>query len=215
MAKRSRSSQHWLERQERDQFSKKARSHGHLSRARYKLEQLDERFRLFFEVRYVLELGGAPGGWTQYIEQKIPQHGRLITVDPLAVKTGQKSIHICGLVGSDLVNRRIAEILNGTKVDIVISDMAPNISGVKERDRAESTKLNLLTVDMVKTYLKETGVVIMKTFQNPQVPILVEEIKNFFSSVRIVKPAASRKESSEVYVVAQGFRSLGGTGGSA
>jgi len=215
MAKRSRSSQHWLERQERDQFSKKARSHGHLSRARYKLEQLDERFRLFFEVRYVLELGGAPGGWTQYIEQKIPQHGRLITVDPLAVKTGQKSIHICGLVGSDLVNRRIAEILNGTKVDIVISDMAPNISGVKERDRAESTRLNLLTVDMVKTYLKGTGVAVMKTFQNPQVPILVEEIKNFFSSVRIVKPAASRKESSEVYVVAQGFRSLGGTGGSA
>ena len=161
-----------------------------------------------------MELGGAPGGWTQYIEQKIPQHGRLITVDPLAVKTGQKSIHICGLVGSDPVNRRIAEILNGTKVDIVISDMAPNISGVKERDRAESLRLNLLTVDMAKTYLKNKGVAVMKTFQNPQVANLVEEIKNSFSSVRIVKPAASRKESSEVYVVAQGFRSLGGPGGS-
>ena len=117
-------------------------------------------------------------------------------------------------MGSDLVNRRIAEMLNGTKVDIVISDMAPNISGVKERDRAENTKLNLLTVEMVKTYLKNTGVAVMKTFQNPQVPILVEEIKNFFGSVRIVKPGASRKESSEVYVVAQDFRSLGGTGGS-
>ena len=212
MAKRSRSSQHWLERQERDQYSKKARSQGHPSRALYKLEQLDERFRLFFEVRYVLELGGAPGGWTQYVEQKIPDKGRLITVDPLDVKTGQKSIHICGLVGSDLVNRRIAEVLNGTKVDIVISDMAPNISGIKERDRAESLRLNLLTVDMAKTYLKNKGAAVMKTFQNPQVANLVEEIKNSFSSVRIVKPAASRKESSEVYVVAQGFRSLGGTG---
>ena len=212
MAKRSRSSQHWLERQERDQYSKKARSQGHPSRALYKLEQLDERFRLFFEVRHVLELGGAPGGWTQYVEQRIPRNGRLITVDPLDVKTGQKSIHICGLVGSDLVNHRIAEILNGTKVDIVISDMAPTISGIKERDRAESLRLNLLTVDMAKTYLKNKGVAVMKTFQNPQVANLVEEIKNSFSSVRIVKPAASRKESSEVYVVAQGFRSMGSTG---
>ena len=212
MAKRSRSSQHWLERQERDQYSKKARSQGHPSRALYKLEQLDERFRLFFEARYVLELGGAPGGWTQYVEQKIPHNGKLITVDPLDVKTGQRSIHICGLVGSDLVNRRIAEVLNGTKVDIVISDMAPNISGVKERDRAESLRLNLLTVDMAQTYLKNKGVAVMKTFQNPQVANLVEEIKNSFSSVRIVKPAASRKESSEVYVVAQGFRALGSRG---
>jgi 23S rRNA (uridine2552-2'-O)-methyltransferase len=166
-------------------------------------------------VRYVLELGGAPGGWTQYVEQKIPHNGRLITVDPLDVKTGQKSIHICGLVGTDLVNHRIAEILNGTKVDIVISDMAPNISGINERDRAESLRLNVLTLGMAKTHLKKKGVVVMKTFQNPQVANLVEEIKNSFSSVRIVKPAASRKESSEVYVVAQGFRSLGGTGGSA
>ena len=212
MAKRSRSSQHWLERQERDQYSKKARSQGHPSRALYKLEQLDERFRLFYEVRYVLELEGAPGGWTQYVEQKIPQNGKLITVDPLAVKTGQNSIHICGLVGSDLVNQRIAEILKGTKVDIVISDMAPNISGIKERDRAESLRLNLLTVDIAKTYLKNKGAAVMKTFQNPQVANLVEEIKHSFSSVRIVKPAASRKESSEVYVVAQGFRSLGSTG---
>ena len=212
MAKRSRSSQHWLERQEKDQYSKKARSQGHPSRALYKLEQLDERFRLFFEVRYVLELGGAPGGWTQYVEKKIPYNGRLITVDPLDVKTGQKSIHICGLVGSDLVDRRIAENVTGTKVDIVISDMAPNISGVKERDRAESLRLNLLTVDMAKTYLKNKGAAVMKTFQNPQVGNLVEEIKNSFSSVRIVKPAASRKESSEIYVVAQGFRSKHSTG---
>ena len=94
MAKRSRSSQHWLERQEKDQYSRKARSQGHPSRALYKLEQLDERFRLFFEARYVLELGGAPGGWTQYVEQKIPHNGRLITVDPLDVKTGQKSIFL-------------------------------------------------------------------------------------------------------------------------
>ena len=115
-------------------------------------------------------------------------------------------------MGSDLVNRRIAEVLNGTKVDIVISDMAPNISGVKERDRAESLRLNFLTVDMAKTYLKNNGAAVMKTFQNPQVANLVEETKNSFRSVRIVKPAASRKESSEVYVVAQGFRALGSRG---
>ena len=209
MAKRSRSSQHWLERQERDHYSKKARAQGHPSRALYKLEQLDERFRLLSEVRYALELGGAPGGWTQYVEQKIPKSGKLITVDPLDVKTGENSIHICGFVGSDRVDRQIDEILNGRRIDIVLSDMAPNMSGIKEYDQAESMKLNFLTIDMVKRHLKNNGTSVLKTFQSPEITNLVEEIKNSFSSVRIVKPAASRKESSEVYVVAQGFRSMG------
>jgi len=209
MAKRSRSSQRWLERQERDHYSKKARAQGYPSRAFYKLEQLDERFRLLSEVRYVLELGGAPGGWTKYVEQKIPKSGKLITVDPLDVTIGENSVHICGLVGSDLVDRQINEILNGTRIDIVLSDMAPKISGVKERDQAESGRLNDLTIDMVKKHVKGGGTAVLKTFQSPQITNLVEEMKNSFSSVRIVKPAASRKKSSEIYIVAKGFRCVG------
>ena len=206
MAKRSRSSKYWLERQKRDQFSKMARMQGYPSRAHFKLKQLDERFRLFIDAKHVLELGGAPGGWTQYIEEKVTKNGRLITVDPLEVKTGANSIHVLGSVGSEFVYQRIDEILNGLKIDVVLSDMAPNISGIRSRDQAESARLNRLTIEMVQRYLKCNGKVVMKTFQSPGIDIFVEEMKNYFSSVRIVKPKASRKMSSEVYVVAMGFR---------
>ena len=209
MTKRSRSSKHWLERQKRDQFSKMARKHGHPSRAHYKLKQLDERFGLFIDAKNVLELGGAPGGWTQYIEEKITRYGRLITVDPLEVKTGENSIHVAGRVGSECVDRRISEILNGLRIDVVLSDMAPNISGIRSRDQAKSARLNDLTIDLVRKYLKSGGSVVMKSFQGPEVVKLVEEMENYFSSVRIVKPEASRKVSSEIYVVAQGFRAAG------
>ena len=107
------------------------------------------------------------------------------------------------------MDRRISEILNGLRIDVVLSDMAPNISGIRSRDQAESARLNDLTIDLVRKYLKSGGSVVMKTFQGPEVVKLVEEMKNYFSSVRIVKPEASRKVSSEIYAVAQGFRAAG------
>ena len=86
---------------------------GYPSRAHFKLKQIDERFRLFFDAKHVLELGGAPGGWTHYVEKKITKNGRLITVDPLEVKTGENSIHVRGSLGSNFVDEQLDEILGG------------------------------------------------------------------------------------------------------
>ena len=205
MSKRSRSSQYWLSRQRKDEYARRARDLGYVSRAHFKLEQLDRRFKLLSGVRYALELGGAPGGWTSFIEDNLLAKGKLITVDPLDVQVGQQTVHIRGYAGTESVDSQIFEILNGMKIDIVLSDMAPNISGIKEKDQSKAAELNLLVLKRARALLKKKGDVVVKSFQNPDLPQFKDEMEKYFDSVRIVKPPASRKESSEVYLVGQGF----------
>ena len=205
MAKRSKSSQHWLERQRRDEYNVRARKLGYVSRAHFKLEQLDRRFKLMSSIEYALELGGAPGGWTSYIEDNIESNGQLITVDPLDVKSGPKTLHIRGLAGTEQVDSQILNFLDGKKIDIVLSDMAPNISGIKIRDQAAVMDLADLALGMSKSLLKGGGAMIVKSFQNPEITGFLQEVKKCFESARIVKPPASRDQSREIYVVAKGF----------
>ena len=205
MAKRSKSSQHWLERQRKDEYNVRARKLGYVSRAHFKLEQLDSRFKLMSGIKYALELGGAPGGWTSYIEDKIESNGQLITVDPLDVKSGPKTLHIRGLAGTEQIDSKILNVLDGKKIDIVLSDMAPNISGIKIRDQAAVMDLAHLAFDMSKSLLKGGGAMVVKSFQNPETPGFLQEVKKYFESARIVKPPASRDQSREIYVVAKGF----------
>ena len=206
MTKRSRSSQHWLDRHRKDEYSRRARKLGHVSRAHFKLEQLDQRFKLLSGVNYALELGGAPGGWTSYIENNLEPNGKLITVDPLEVRSGPKTIHIQGLAGTKQIDSQILDILDGIKLDIVLSDMAPNISGIKIRDQAEAMNLAFLALSKARLLLKKGGALALKSFQNPDISEFLQEVKKCFGSVRIVKPPASRSQSSEVYVVAKAFR---------
>ena len=205
MAKRSKSSQRWLERQRKDEYSVSARKLGYVSRAHFKLEQLDRRFKLMSSIKYALELGGAPGGWTSYIEDNIGSNGQLITVDPLDVKSGPKTLHIRGLAGTEQIDSQILNVLDGQKIDIVLSDMAPNISGIKIRDQAAVMDLALLAFDMSKSLLKGGGAMVVKSFQNPEITGFLQEVKKYFESARIVKPPASRDQSREIYVVAKGF----------
>ncbi len=206
MTKRSRSSQHWLGRHRKDEYSRKARKLGHLSRAHFKLEQLDQRFKLLSGVKYALELGGAPGGWTSYIENSLEPNGKLITVDPLETRSGPKTVHLRGLAGTERIDSQIFDVLDGIKLDIVLSDMAPNISGIKIRDRAEVMDLAFLALSKSRLLLKNGGALALKSFQNPDISEFLQEVKKCFDSVRIVKPPASRSESSEVYIVARTFR---------
>ncbi len=205
MTKRSKSSQHWLERHRKDEYNVKARKLGHVSRAHFKLVQLDRRFKLISGVKYALELGGAPGGWTSYIEDNLELNGKLITVDPLDVKSGPNTLHIRGLAGSEKIDSQIFNVLDGKKIDIVLSDMAPNISGIKIRDQAAVMDLAYLALNMSKLLLKKDGAIVVKSFQNPEINEFLQEVKKYFDSARIVKPPASRDQSSEIYVVAQGF----------
>ena len=209
---KSKSSRRWLDEHFKDKYVKDISDSGYRSRASYKLLEMQKKDSFMRPGMTIVDLGAAPGGWPQIALSVVGAKGKILATDILPMEPITGVDFIQGDFSKEEVFDDLVSRIGDSPVDLVISDMAPNISGVKERDRAESLRLNLLTVDMAQTYLKNKGVAVMKTFQNPQVANLVEEIKNSFSSVRIVKPAASRKESSEVYVVAQGFRALGSRG---
>ena len=130
MAKRSKSSERWLQRQRKDYFVRQAQEGGHNSREHNKLEQIDQRYRIIRPSQRVLELGAAPGGWTHYLENKL-RGGLLIAIDPLPITSGQDTRVIEGMAGEEAVDQEIAEILDGAQLDLVLSDMAPNISGIR------------------------------------------------------------------------------------
>ena len=210
MPKRSRSSQRWLARQKRDGFTKAAKREGRASRAYFKLAQLDERFRLVQAGHWVLELGAAPGGWTQYLQERVTQ-GRVIAVDPLPVAIGGKRVaSISGRLGEAETNRRIEAVLaespRAPALDLVLSDMAPNISGVRATDQAAAIALAGLAVEAAAKWLAAGGGLVVKLMQGEGCDAWVQAAKPAFDQFTLVKPAASRAGSRETYAVALGYR---------
>lgn len=212
MAKRSRSSERWLQRQRRDAFVKRARRDGRVSRAHYKLQQLDERFKLLGKHSQVLELGAAPGGWTDYLGERLTE-GRVIAVDPLPVTvSGNNIVVLDGRIGDPRIDAQLSELLQdqgtGRKsgLDLVLSDMAPNISGVRVADQARTMELVELATDAALEWLKPGGALVVKMTQGDGVETWLEQAKRHFAKVNLVKPAASRPDSRENYAVARGFR---------
>lgn len=205
MAKRSKSSDRWLQRQRKDYFVRQAQDGGQISRAHFKLEQIDKRYRLVQGKQRVLELGAAPGGWTHYLENKL-NGGLLIAVDPLPITSGQHTQVIEGLAGDPAVDEEIERLLDGAQLDLVLSDMAPNISGVRTVDQARAMDLADISLESCQRWLKVGGAMMIKAFQGEGLDDWVAGLRNVFSKVQITKPKASRSESREVFVVAQGFR---------
>ncbi len=205
MSKRSKSSTRWLERQKRDYFVRQAQDNGQISRAHYKLLQIDQRFKLIKPRSKILELGAAPGGWTNYIESKI-SNGLLIAVDPRPITAGMETRVIEGNVGEDAVDRQIAEALDDTRLDLVLSDMAPNISGIRSVDQARSMDLADLAVQASRLWLRSRGVMVIKAFQGEGLDEWVKTLREEFTKVTMTKPKASRADSREVFVVAQGYK---------
>lgn len=210
MPKRSQSSQRWLARQKRDGFTKAAKREGRASRAYFKLAQLDERFRLVQAGHWVLELGAAPGGWTQYLQERVTQ-GRVIAVDPLPVAIGGKRVaSISGRLGEAETNRRIKAVLaespRAPALDLVLSDMAPNISGVRATDQAAAIALAGLAVEAAAKWLAAGGGLVVKLMQGEGCDAWVQAAKPAFDQFTLVKPAASRAGSRETYAVALGYR---------
>ena len=204
--KRSKSSERWLTRQRKDPFAKAAAATGKASRAHFKLEQLDQRFRLLRPGMTVLELGAAPGGWTCYVEEKIRPRGRLIAVDDRPVTTSAGTILIEGLFGTEDTDNIIAKILQDDKVDLVLSDMAPNISGIRTADQARSMELVELSERAAAQWLKPGGALVVKIFQGAGVEEWIRQIRPRFGRFKQVKPEASRADSREMYAVAQQYR---------
>ena len=206
MATRSKSSQRWLKEHHSDPFVKKARAEGMRSRAVYKLEELVARDRLLKPGMVVVDLGAAPGGWSQWVRQELGDSGRVVALDILEMPplAGVEFLH--GDFREDAVLSRLEASLGGKPVDLVLSDMAPNKSGVDAVDMPRAMYLSELAMDFADRHLKVEGAFLIKLFQGVGFDEYVKELRRRYAKVSIRKPAASRKRSPEVYALAQGKR---------
>lgn len=197
----------WRRSQREDFFLKKARGRGLVSRAYFKLQELDAKFDLLKPKQNILELGAAPGGWVRYIEDKLSGHENLyIAVDPSPVKSSGLAKVIRGKSNEPRVSREIEKILGSKKLDLVLSDMAPTISGVKIVDDSASRELAEEALNFASRYMAPGGRIVAKLFQGSEAQNFMAEIKDRFLKVAIVKPVASRSESREIFLLADGFK---------
>ncbi|ALN81808.1 23S rRNA (uridine(2552)-2'-O)-methyltransferase RlmE [Lysobacter antibioticus] len=211
MATRSKSSQRWLKEHFSDPFVKKAKAEGLRSRAAYKLEELVERDRLLKPGMVVVDLGAAPGGWSQWIRQELDslnaaKPGRIIALDILEMPGLAGVEFILGDFREDQVLTQLEQALAGQTVDLVLSDMAPNMSGVDAVDLPRAMHLSELAMDFADRHLRVDGTFLIKLFQGVGFDDYVRELRRRYAKVSIRKPAASRKRSPEVYALAQGKR---------
>ena len=204
MATRSRSSHRWLQEHFSDPFVKKAQAEGMRSRAAYKLEELVARDQLLRPGMTVVDLGAAPGGWSQWVRQALGDSGRVIALDILEMPplAGVEFLH--GDFREDAVLARLEASLDGTPVDLVLSDMAPNKSGVSAVDQPRAMYLSELAMDFADRHLKPGGAFLIKLFHGTGFDDYVRELRRRYAKVAIRKPAASRQRSPEVYALAQG-----------
>lgn len=189
-----------------DPYVRKAQAEGMRSRAAYKLQQLAERDNLFKPGMVVVDLGSAPGGWSQVAGRLVGSEGRVIGVDLLEMLPVPGVRFVQGDFGDDLVLAEVEKLLDGRPVDLVLSDMAPNMSGVASVDQARSIGLAELALDFSINHLKPQGNFLVKVFQGSGFEQLVADIRRCFVQVMIRKPEASRSRSNEVYLVAKSLK---------
>ena len=195
------SANRWLSRQASDPYVKQARTQGYRARAAFKLIELDERDRFFRAGQKVVDLGAAPGSWSQVALQRVGPDGRVVALDILPMDPLAGVEVIQGDFREPEPLERL-ETLVGEQVDLVLSDMAPNISGIVASDQARSMDLAELALEFARQWLAPSGVFVVKLFQGEEFDAFVRETRQLFSHVRLRKPSASRKHSREVYLVA-------------
>jgi 23S rRNA (uridine2552-2'-O)-methyltransferase len=206
MTRRSKSSRQWLQEHFTDPFVKRAQSEGWRSRAVFKLEEIDRKERLLKPGQMVLDLGAAPGAWSQYARRKVGHQGRVIATDILEM-TGISGVEfVQGDFREQEVFDRILALVPERTVDVVLSDMAPNMRGMDVIDHAKSSYLGELALDMAERVLKPHGHALIKVFQGAGFQELVKLSRGKFARVKLQKPAASRARSAEMYLLAMDFR---------
>jgi len=208
---RSKSSSVWLKRHVNDPYVRRARTQGYRSRAAYKLLQLLKLDGLVRSGDTVVDLGAAPGSWSQVLVECVGRSGRVVAVDLLEVAPVPGVMVIQGDFGEEAVLRRLEEALAGRKIDLVVSDMAPNISGVRSSDQARSIHLCELALDFAGTHLNSGGAFVVKAFQGAGYPEFLAAMRRVFVSVASRKPGASRSESNEMYLVGKRLKAGAGT----
>ena len=209
MAKsRSKSSGAWLREHFDDHYVKEAQRLGLRSRAAFKLMEIQAKDRLIKPGMVVVDLGSAPGGWSEYARKEVGRKGRVIASDILMMDSLAGVEFIQGDFTEEAVFNQLMDLIGSDKADLVISDMAPNMSGVTAIDQPKGMYLAELALDMAKQALKPGGSIIFKVFQGEGFEQLLAEMRPWFAKVVTRKPAASRPRSREVYLVAKAYKQL-------
>jgi 23S rRNA (uridine2552-2'-O)-methyltransferase len=206
VAKRTKSSARWLAEHAADPYVRRAHEEGWRSRAAFKLEEINKAERLIRPGMTIVDLGAAPGGWSQYVARVLGGKGRLIALDVLEMPALPGVEFIFGDFSEDAVLERLRASLGGDKVDLVLSDMAPNMMGISDVDHDRSMYLVDLAVDFAAHALRPGGDLLMKVFQGREFQPLVARLRKEYETVKLRKPKASRARSPEVYVLARGYR---------
>jgi 23S rRNA (uridine2552-2'-O)-methyltransferase len=202
---RTTSSQKWLERQLNDPYVRAAQAAGYRSRAAFKLVEIDDKLHLLKPRGRVVDLGAAPGGWTQVALQRIGEAGKVVALDLLLMDPVPGAIVLQGDFQDPAAEQAVLAALDG-QADLVLSDMAPNTTGHNATDHLRIIALAELALDFAIRVLSPGGAFVAKVFQGGTEKDLLDLLKQRFATVRHVKPPASRKDSAELYVVATGFR---------
>ena len=201
--------QRWVDEHRRDPYAKRAKREDYRSRAAYKLIQINKRFRVLHKGDIVLDLGCAPGGWSQVAARIVGPTGQVVGVDLDAVEPVAGAIFVRGDLGHETTQAATRACLGGRDATVVLSDMSPNISGTYGLDHIRSMLLGKLAVDFGMPLMAEGGHLVVKTFEGPELSAFVARIRTRFARVKRFRPEATRKSSSEVYVVALGHDGKG------
>ena len=196
----------WMQEHVTDTYVKRARAEGMRSRAAYKLEQIAGRDRLLVPGMTVVDLGAAPGGWSQVAAETVGPRGRVIALDVLDMASLPGVTFIRGDFREETVAAELERALGGRQADLVLSDMAPNVSGIASADQARIQELAELALDFALKHLKPQGNFLVKLFQGAAFEPFLKQLRSRFASVAVRKPDASRSRSSEVYLVGKGLR---------
>ncbi len=196
----------WIQNHVKDPHVKKSKSEGYRSRASYKLLEMDEKDKLLKPGMTVVDLGAAPGGWSQVASKALGDKGLLVAVDllPLEPITGVRALK--GDIADDRVIKRLQGLMDMKRADLVMSDMAPHLAGIADIDGPKIMDLANLTMVVCEKVLKKEGCLVVKLFHYEEVHGFVRRLRTVFNTLRIRKPASSRASSSEFYVVAKGYK---------
>jgi len=203
--KKSGSSRRWLDEHVNDVYVKQAQREGYRSRAVYKLLEINQKDRILRQGMTVVDLGAAPGGWSQIAYKHVGKKGSVIASDILAMEPIEGVTFVQGDFREEEVLNQLLEKLGGRSADLVISDMAPNITGMSAVDQPQSMYLVELALEMARTVLVKDGDLLMKVFQGSGFDEFQKELRSSFKKIVIRKPAASRPRSKEVYILARNY----------
>jgi len=204
-SKKQRKGKKWVTRQNRDPFVRKARAGGFRARAIYKLEQIDRKFRLIGADTRVVDLGSAPGSWSQYAAGRVKCESQVVAVDLLPMEAVPGVTFIQGDFTDKEVIQGVLEHLGDQKVDLVLSDMAPNITGIRATDQARAELIQESVLAFCAQGLRPGGALLTKLFEGEAAVNMRAQLKPLFQRFQVIKPDASRSESKEIFILAQDY----------